>query len=1292
MSIPNALNNSINMRTNPSNKNPSKSSNNLVTEKPCKPSLYSNKEDCLKQPNYKVQNLSLENESILNLFLMSLKNTQKLQNNKKRNNRKLLNLFSVKVGYDDNKLVNDSDGNKNYDLTKRKSKKKEAGYNKFNNKKHLVSTSEMEESIQNDDSFYNKDSRKRLNSNNIFVGSSNIEAVDKRNHNTPKESNFSDNKNKFDFTYEIENKKKAVLEGNEEAEIIQNLLNKSDEDNEKYDNYNNNLVNENEDEFNKLNKDNQCINNDPQNYNNNLSHKVNDENSFLNNQVHFSSLIKKESNNSINKINTNKKINNIITNVNDSTYSNINRIETNNNYGSIDEIDNEYSYLNKRYDFSSNISFSYFSYNSDTSIYSFNNSEKNFNKNNILDKRRNKYTFNNYSNAKNFHISKEYKKNYIDSSFAVHQESIPDRQNSKIANSPDNSLFNKYRNKRYKFNYYSQEKLNRRTISVNRIKQVKERSKVIKHKFASKQAQNKFFKKEDKPICFQNPHVVDKGEKWNNKNNFSTITSNNKSSLVNISVMNDSSIEKKNFINQMQEDEVNYKKDDVINDYKDFCRIQEENKEADNLEMNNKNESNNNNSFIKNRNTSNINSSYINTTLQKAKDTLNSHFPQSQVNNLPHDTKELSNKRILLSNKMIEESKENSEDTSKENSIIISNKINRETEKLEKSSIESIQKISHENTNISNNTSTKINFLSENTFNQRHNSKQSSISSLNNNDIKKPSTKLLGFKNTNEEKENKNALDADKLNNNLMNNFNYKEDKYSESKNPELNINTPNNKIFQITSNVNNVCNISNNEITYNSFRHNNKSIKPFSSINNKMHSNKNTSNIPHKENLNTSIINSQDLLINQNKQKPRQIKLDLLNNFNNLSNNNSNQNTTQNKNNLYSSSFPSIFSFNNSNPTTTKNTKLTKQNILSKFNMLFSNPNTPKNKVINFGNNSNTNSNYVLNNKNKINYNYLNYMNNNQSNDNDNNDSEAFKDYKILSNAEFNKIVNEQLHNKLYLKAVNENSEFLVYDQDEVYDDSSSMGKDSNNDYIMYSLDKKNRIIYLKSNSLISEITSMFQSKITSNKMTNNISGEQSNILTPKGREISNDNSLTCNSINSKNSSNINNDLNNHHSLYNIYENKNKSIKENRKNTKASKTSDLIKITTNKEPIKNDKQDNSSKTLSLNKNENMNNQSQEDSIFSIHQNDSSNQAIKNKETQNPEINKPEQLNEESEKTKFNNNNNHNHSNQSNLYFDRDIIIQKLKEIEIMRESQNNNNMNRTSSNHNVTANFTDNN
>jgi len=56
-------------------------------------------------------NLTLSNTKVLNIFLASLKSTQKAQGLKKKNNKKLMNLFSVKVQqYEDSSSHYKTDG------------------------------------------------------------------------------------------------------------------------------------------------------------------------------------------------------------------------------------------------------------------------------------------------------------------------------------------------------------------------------------------------------------------------------------------------------------------------------------------------------------------------------------------------------------------------------------------------------------------------------------------------------------------------------------------------------------------------------------------------------------------------------------------------------------------------------------------------------------------------------------------------------------------------------------------------------------------------------------------------------------------------------------------------------------------------------------------------------------------------------------------------------------------------------------------------------------------------------
>ena len=68
---------------------------------------------------------TLEDDRIMSIFIKSLKSLQKQQINKKKNNRKLLNLFSVKVGYNDYNVLSSSNNEfsneaKNLGLVKRK--------------------------------------------------------------------------------------------------------------------------------------------------------------------------------------------------------------------------------------------------------------------------------------------------------------------------------------------------------------------------------------------------------------------------------------------------------------------------------------------------------------------------------------------------------------------------------------------------------------------------------------------------------------------------------------------------------------------------------------------------------------------------------------------------------------------------------------------------------------------------------------------------------------------------------------------------------------------------------------------------------------------------------------------------------------------------------------------------------------------------------------------------------------------------------------------------------------------
>ena len=88
----------------------------------------------------KNNNYCLKNKNIMDLFVKSLKSLQRQQNNKRKNNRKLLNLFSVKVGYDD---YTRRDFTKNYDLT-RKNKRRES-LAKNNNQVSMMSDFESNE-------------------------------------------------------------------------------------------------------------------------------------------------------------------------------------------------------------------------------------------------------------------------------------------------------------------------------------------------------------------------------------------------------------------------------------------------------------------------------------------------------------------------------------------------------------------------------------------------------------------------------------------------------------------------------------------------------------------------------------------------------------------------------------------------------------------------------------------------------------------------------------------------------------------------------------------------------------------------------------------------------------------------------------------------------------------------------------------------------------------------------------------------------------------------------------------
>lgn len=77
---------------------------------------------------------SIADEKVISVFIKSLKSLEKQQMNKKKNNRRLLNLFSVKVGFNDIRHSEVQINSRNYDLTKRKSKKKDFYISSAHNK------------------------------------------------------------------------------------------------------------------------------------------------------------------------------------------------------------------------------------------------------------------------------------------------------------------------------------------------------------------------------------------------------------------------------------------------------------------------------------------------------------------------------------------------------------------------------------------------------------------------------------------------------------------------------------------------------------------------------------------------------------------------------------------------------------------------------------------------------------------------------------------------------------------------------------------------------------------------------------------------------------------------------------------------------------------------------------------------------------------------------------------------------------------------------------------------------
>ena len=109
--------------------------------------------------------LNLEDESISSLFVQALKALQKQQASKKRNNRKLLNLFSVKVGYNDSKNNIQDNANlssKIYDLTKKGKGKRKESINNNKKKEIHITTSEQTSDFYSNTFDENKDINGKL--------------------------------------------------------------------------------------------------------------------------------------------------------------------------------------------------------------------------------------------------------------------------------------------------------------------------------------------------------------------------------------------------------------------------------------------------------------------------------------------------------------------------------------------------------------------------------------------------------------------------------------------------------------------------------------------------------------------------------------------------------------------------------------------------------------------------------------------------------------------------------------------------------------------------------------------------------------------------------------------------------------------------------------------------------------------------------------------------------------------------------------------------------------------------